>query len=718
MSNILVHFCKEADIWEYALEIKKISHTIFGFKYNTQERTLEAFFTDLRVKEWAYIDVVQECDIIPVVVLEAFERASDGEGPVIKVPNNVRVIGAKRPAPATLQQPAPAQHAIANREDAQVVDSDKEQEEQTLAKRRKELRKAAAKQHVENDENGDEDDSNDEDYEGEEDEDDNDDEESTDTGEEEVEAPRKRGVGKGKTGKQCERSEEVIEYELGEDDEVDDARASKKKPLSAMMVARREFSQMCETGRLSKKYRDMFKKLPPHRSREYLSGKSMYYAIPSDRDKGNSKAMCCLYKLDTFADVTHTEMKCYSKHVNPKTGMLNSDFARFLYAAHLGNMDIRRMKVDDAFIALKSRSICTKCKTNYRPSVSVDRTLFYDIFDSRDLCAICKRHCTTSRVGSGIKFMVCSTCFDKCSEKNSEWGLYKTMSTLQNIFEDYVFVMHDNAQKNNSFWVLNDDEQLQLYYVDFYMTVQIGELTLLVIIEQDEQEHMGQQKDDNIKMKTQSAYLLAKLVQGDRTNIRNIRVVMIRFNPYSGSGSNVGGGSGADEGYDRFSRLVILRQWIIFAITHVEELRTLSMWYMWYTPSRSHTLLYGNAFKEVFGAIYQAPKPRNEHEEWMYCFDPYEGDNRSRGKHEKKYRKIIEGRVPVEEIMPSWRKEKEANNMLPNDFEIIYTRQLKLIENPQAYQNRGQEQGSDDDVKPRQKGKKAKTGAKGKKSGK
>jgi hypothetical protein len=679
MSNILVRFCKESEVWEYALSINKVNTTAFGFKYNPVGKKLEAFFTDLNLSsgsDWAYIDRVPECDVIPGIVLEAFEGVREGR--VIKLPSNVRVIGGsvkRRPVPQNTKIPQ--------------IDSE-EEENMTLLRKQKHLRQSIM----------DDSDSDDEDYVGEEDddeveEDDEEDEDGSDKEEEEDKDQNKGAKSKDK------KEEGIIEYELGEDDEEDDTGPSKKKPLSPLMTAQKEFSEMCEQGRLLKKYRDLFKKLPAHRSREYLTGKSMYYAIPSDKGKGqgNGKAMCCLYKLDTCSDVMHPDIKCFSKSKNLRTGMLNSDFARFIYAAHLGNMGIRMMKVEDAFIALKSRSICTKCKSHYKPHISVDRTLFYDIFDSRDLCAICKRHCTTSRVGCGIKFMVCSTCFDKSNEKNSEWGLYKTMSTLQNIFEDYVFVIHEKELKNNSFWVLNDDEKLQLYYVDFYMTVQVGDITLLIIIEQDEQEHMGQQKEDNIKMKTQSAYLLAKLAHGDRASLDNIRVVMIRFNPYSGSGGAATGekngkdgkdgtgSSSGDEGYDRFSRLVILRQWVIFAITHVEELRTLNMWYMWYTPSRSHTLLYGNTFKEVFGAIYQAPKPRVEHEQWRYCFDPYEGDNRVKGKHEKKYKKIIMSRVSLDEVLPYWRKEKESV-ILPKDFEVIYTRQLKLLDNPQAYANK------------------------------
>jgi hypothetical protein len=38
-------------------------------------------------------------------------------------------------------------------------------------------------------------------------------------------------------------------------------------------------------------------------------------------------------------------------------------------------------------------------------------------------------------------------------------------------------------------------------------------------------------------------------------------------------------------------------------------------------------------------------------------------------------------------VLPYWRKEKETV-ILPKDFETIYTRQLKFLDDPQAYANR------------------------------
>lgn len=422
-----------------------------------------------------------------------------------------------------------------------------------------------------------------------------------------------------------------------------------------------KFTLMVKNGRLLPEYIRKFEELHPNTRRMYLGGHKMH-GNNSTKGKGNSKIMCFANKM---TDKQNVKMQCKSVKKD-RNGLMISKPAQYVSKFHLANEAIRMLSVAQANKILKEHACCKRCFD----AAGVPSRDFVDILNARDMCAICKKN---TNIPGEYKFRVCRQCND-LSNNTELGGLMLILKSLDVLYRNYSFTIED--KKKIKVW-RQDKKCYKAYEVDAHMFVRIPEkdVTLLFVFEQDEEEHMGKHKQDGVKMVEQTAHILASKVVHNGLDRDKVKIVMIRYCPLDTSGKN---------GYGRIERLVILRQWLIFAIQHCDELRSLSMWYMWYVKSNRASLLYcGNTFKEYGEMIHEAPASIRPNEEWRYCYDPYEGDSRvkkikkSECLIKKKYHHIIDQRISTDTL--SWSKCHETQPF-PNDFEKVYEGALNYLQ--------------------------------------
>lgn len=363
-------------------------------------------------------------------------------------------------------------------------------------------------------------------------------------------------------------------------------------------------------------------------------------------------AMCMAYKS---ADPDKRKVICNSSRldtgkdhpVTKKPGVRLSGDAQFVYMPRLSSLELRELSVSSVNIKFKDSAICAAC---LKDEVLVPyHDMFMNIHRSSEMCGLCKRP-HGHHVEDNI--FLCKGC------KNAvvgESAMYIGLEVLEKVFSSMDIQIKDKRSSGRC------SSSSRSVFPDCEIRVMRapGNVILLFVIEQDENQHKNEkQSDEHEKMMKQAAEAIADLYTTLEPEDRpKVKVILVRFSP-SGNFKVDNTYFGKDLG--RTYRIIVLRQWIIWAILNAERLGPLNMWYMYYNnttggkdkhaENKRATLMFKDW--EGFAMIFEAPKPENPAHDWKYCLVPYEGDVRScRGsKSDKPPKKKKKGKKGLEQV--------------------------------------------------------------------
>lgn len=304
----------------------------------------------------------------------------------------------------------------------------------------------------------------------------------------------------------------------------------------------------------------------------------------------------------------------------------------------------------------KTYAYCADCKNDLHiPTVEVRAYT--------QMCVICNRP-------SKKNDPCCPPCFALRGQTGSltEQLLQKTVKMIGDYFDIQYF-----SVKVNQTAITSEGTRKS---IDICITGKYQGFNILCIIEKDEGQHSGKKlQDENHKMVLQAASKIKPLLKS-----RPFKVFLIRYNPDDFTlpkNSNI-----SVQHYEHLYRLVILRQWLIWWLVNIKEVRTTLIAYMWYSYDRKPYLLESSF--DGFGMIYHAPKPPSP-SDWMYCIHFAEGF------HKKIYKEMIDNRVDPDAIFANdkngrglWKIQHETENTeIPGAIRTEFTTGLPQKTKPE-----------------------------------
>lgn len=369
--------------------------------------------------------------------------------------------------------------------------------------------------------------------------------------------------------------------------------------------------------------------LPPaEQAKYYASG------VASPKSK---KAFCCKYRIVT------NNAECRSRELLPeldKNGrytrnMYVSGDATYMHLAHFGTKRIRELQFSQVYSNCKAYAFCAKCRDHYG-----NTSHFMNIWDRTNICGICKvSRCSRVVNASNSGIPHCGECsiFGDITKKMREKMLQVTLEVLVKIFPGLEL----ETQMNLPVRTRSGNNR----FIDYIMTGMWNGRKFVIIIEQDESQHIGySRQDDRKKMIDQVLEMI-----GDKKD-PNTPILTIRFNPNGPWNiANNNGTYTVVNKFDTLERLVILRQWIVWFLLNLDQMRSMQTWYFWYNASIK-TSLFDHRY-EGFAMINGGPKPKKV--DWEWCPEPNEAHPNNG------FRNVMQ----VDQVDPDdlcWRKDEET----------------------------------------------------------
>ena len=162
-------------------------------------------------------------------------------------------------------------------------------------------------------------------------------------------------------------------------------------------------------------------------------------------------------------------------------------------------------------------------------------------------------------------------------------------------------------------------------HIDYFIRGEFKGHYFIILIEKDENQHESYVVNDE---KAKTIGQTNAMMQGMPFGRHPCHVLVIRYNP---NGDWIDYDNGPTTGptaipvrkshFNTIHRLIILRQWIIWYLMNVTNVRELCLWYMWYNAPRK-SKLYGSNF-DGFAMLYSPPAPPSN-VDWAWCADPNE----------------------------------------------------------------------------------------------
>lgn len=360
--------------------------------------------------------------------------------------------------------------------------------------------------------------------------------------------------------------------------------------------------------------------------------------------RNTCRKMCALYKSLTPV--------CRSRTIND--GVYQSEEASFVHASYFGSMKLRMTNASSTCSKLKHNALCPRCK------------IFYDHGDDKYLrivgrtqtCVICKNNCSSSAKNDSInEVRVCN----KCYTKDHKYKLFESLNILKYIFPEFKVTVNKEESGHDG---------TKSVRADVIIRYKVKEKVGIIIIECDENQHQNSaasgstrplpkkaiKETDKTILEVASTFVKA-FGQIDPSNMSSkqcekVKCLFIRINPYARYiVSHISDKSSGKiyENYGTASRMMILRQWIIWHMTHIDEVRTLLCFFMFY--DNNATDIYPHP-KKYRGAsfINRAPKPLDGMN-WRYCADLSETFTEGQYRdNEKLFTQIIETRIDVNDM--------------------------------------------------------------------
>ena len=354
-------------------------------------------------------------------------------------------------------------------------------------------------------------------------------------------------------------------------------------------------------------------------------------ALYADDNRTDSRViMCANYKSMTSSCAT----------VDSK-GKKTSPPAKFVHMNIFGYPEYRNISSNEIIPIVKKHALCTACK-------NANDGVFVNVSDGANICMLCKQGGTYPK-GVGI---ICGECNQAVEVKGSgtEKCLDHTLSILRDVFYD---IKDFNIGINRYVSVNESGNGSTSRQIDCYVSGKIKGFTFHIIVEKDEGQHMSSQYTP--AQETKKLFSQTRAVVGTGPMANN-RIFMIRYSPEGVYLAE----DGTIQNYEQHERLVILRQWIIWWLMNIENMRTCSLMYMWYHSNRRAQLTCPKW--DGMAMIYDRPKPPSV-ADWAYAV------NYQEIKSPSPYYKVINEKSVDPDALEGfkWRKRDEIQE-LPTNF--------------------------------------------------
>lgn len=319
-----------------------------------------------------------------------------------------------------------------------------------------------------------------------------------------------------------------------------------------------------------------FNKITTAEKAKYLGGGKWQGISDPFRDV----KMCASYKL------LDAEYVCMSKEYDADNREYTSGSAAYVSWSWYVDPEVITMTPTEIVTYLKDRSVCKGCAIQCFGGTSS----LHQISERGKLCGICKDKLVSFKKQEGV-MPECSECIRAMnSEGNRERIIAKAMQMIPKRFDGHGITLRIKESNNG--------RVPDFIIAGTYSNAKVIKGKLYIVIERDQDQHRGYDKDDEkAKMVTQVATLL---------KAETSRVFVIRYTPEGKWKDSDGNDMGADikEG----PRLIMVRNWVnwyiaALATTNVKRLITL---YMFYDKNNTDDLF--EVGSDSFGMADRAPK--------------------------------------------------------------------------------------------------------------
>lgn len=375
-----------------------------------------------------------------------------------------------------------------------------------------------------------------------------------------------------------------------------------------------------------------------------LKDKSMYlegFNMTGVRDPTNKGRIMCAYNKNLVKICISKE----KKEVEGEKGVKwISGMASFVDIGLFGEPLIRGKASGKMAEVLRHHALCKGCRDSYGNHMM-------DLVKKGQCCAVC-------RVSYGVRqnaLTMGSNPFAFCA------GCHSVLTNVGNGMSDEIVKLmlmplgRVFGKRLRNFDVVanrpvatGDESRLRTPDVVMHFDDDVTGLHGIVVVENDPGHGKNKEDDEHKKMVTQLVPILRRFKAGTGKGVvakNEFKMLIVRFNPVDKYQK------GGDE-YHSIERLVILRRWVIWWLMHLEDVRNLSMFYMFYPRDGlvGRKMLWEGS--EFTSGLWEAPRPSLSEgkSDWAYCLDHFEiNGNKSRDTGKTPYDKVNEGSMEVKE---------------------------------------------------------------------
>lgn len=259
---------------------------------------------------------------------------------------------------------------------------------------------------------------------------------------------------------------------------------------------------------------------------------------------------------------------------------------------------LKKMAISEAIQVVRLYAVCTDCAKG---------AAFMKLYDK--VCPICLES-STDTANDGLKLCV------KCQVPQRQDKVSQVLKRcVETLLKTYNFVDWHVGAEYSTGSKTNDD----LYKIDLYAFFRLGAMECHIIIERDENQHKGYSPAGEAS----KMFIQTRNVMGSPTNGLEKRVLMIRFNPDAEYPKMPieDAFKSPPFYYNQNERLLILRQWINWWIQNIGQMRTMTLWYMWYETSMENRYVSGY---DGYAMLYNPPALPEGKNSWKYLMTPYD----------------------------------------------------------------------------------------------
>jgi hypothetical protein len=360
-----------------------------------------------------------------------------------------------------------------------------------------------------------------------------------------------------------------------------------------------------------------FDELDIKQKRLYLGGVMDVSGIGNPLNSG--KTMCSYYK-NIVTECQSKEKKEFTVKKadgeEKKVSKFISGLAEYFHMSLLGLPYIREgYSSSELAKYLRKHSLCNKCRSCLAPTAPM-----VNLVKKSQCCSMCRRgfQISSAPCEADSLFKLCTRCHAASNNTGngfSEDLMLHSLEPLQFVFDKLL--KEFSITSNRAMTLDGNRTRSPDVIVEFvYMGVRC-----IIIIENDPDSHRKYAaEDEDKKLKDQSVTLMRRFMKKNKImDAGAFRMLFIRYNN-NGKYTTPAGVAAPGVQYTMLERLVILRRWIVWWITHIEEVRNYSMFYMFYDHSMHKLLTYEK--RECFAKVYHAPQPdADSKKDWAYCLD-------------------------------------------------------------------------------------------------